>query len=136
MPRQAWSSEDLLTKWVIEQTRHLDLVASWETLLDVYATLGFTDPINDNSRLDEFKWIIRETNKFLTRLRNGLNKAKDFEAARDYLSEQYLASSQTSITTRQMLAYHKLKQRWTAQAINYLSEAIPVLDTEGEEDYE
>ena len=81
MPRQAWSSEDLLTKWVIEQTRHLDLVASWETLLDVYATLGFTDPINDNSRLDEFKWIIRETNKFLTRMRNGLNKAKDFEAS-------------------------------------------------------
>lgn len=104
--------------WVIAETRHLDLVASWEELCDIYSRLSFLDEINDSMRMTEFKWIIKEMNKQLTRIKSKLMSAKNIEAAIDYLVTQFDSGD---IKDRQSLAYAKLKQVWIMKAISDLT---------------
>lgn len=124
MPRQAWSDKDALLAWTERETRHLDLVASWETLCQVYEALCFKDQMSDNMRLDEFKWVIKETNKFLTRVKNGLLKCKDPESAIAFLGTQFNSQEAASINSRQCLAYNKMKQQWIYQSIMQLEQLI------------
>lgn len=134
MPAQAWSEKDLVQRFAEEQTRHLDLTASWETLCDIYDQLRFTDQLMDAMRLEEFKWIIKETNKFLTRMRNGLAKAKDVDGAIEWLGNQMYPIETSSVSNRQQLAYNKLRQRWIMQGVHQLK-GIEIEDDEGEDEY-
>ena len=134
MKNLALSESDYLANWADENTRHLDLVASWETLLSVYDVLQFIDPINDEIRLSEFKWIIGEINKFLTRMKSGLDKTSGVDAAVEYLKRYADTKDTTSIKARRELAYNKLKQRWVMQSINALLNYSDQLTFEREED--
>ena len=133
-----WTESTVLAAWAEEECRHLDLVASWETLLSVYETLGFSGPEGDDLRLAEFKTVITEINKFLTRMRTGLSRTTSIEDAIEFLSSQASAAEMNSIRNRQSIAYHKLKQRWIMQAITVLQAALMAAGTgqteEGERD--
>lgn len=133
MPARAWSEKAELDERVRNETRHLDLVASWETLCDIYDALRFHDAVSDAMRLEEFKWIIQETNKFLTRMRNGLAKAKDYRSAVEYLGNQFKSQEAKAINSRQSLAYNKLRQRWAMQLATQFSMRAEELEEEGED---
>ena len=75
--------------WVDEETRHIDVVASWESLCDTYDTLRFTDPLSDAERLEEFRWIVQQMNSFLTKIRTKLLSCKDMEAMVDMLTASF-----------------------------------------------
>lgn len=104
--------KDVLHDWVEQETRALDVVASWETLCDVYRALEFSDPLSDTVRLEEFKWIIKEMNKFLTRMRSKLMLCKDSKTMVDVLTMSFTPTGKVNIDNRRALAYQKLRQRW------------------------
>lgn len=104
-----------LHDWVESETRQLDVVASWESLCNTYKTLEFADQISDAVRMGEFKWIIAEMNKHLTRMRRKLLSCRNPEAMMEVLEKTF--SPITSITSRQELAYQKLKQIWITQML-------------------
>lgn len=109
--------KDLLHDWVEEETRQLDVVASWESLCDTYRALEFSDPLSDTVKLEEFKWIIREMNKFLTRMRSKLMSCKDLAATMDLLEGSFVPTGKVSIDGRRSLAYQKLRQRWVTRML-------------------
>lgn len=113
---------DLLHDWIDAETRPLDVVASWESLCDAYRALEFSDPISDTVRLEEFKWIIKEMNKFLTRMRTKLMPCREIDDAIQALLESFTPTGKVTIEGRRSLAYQKLRQRWITQAINQLSQ--------------
>lgn len=118
MPRWDSSNNSWLAQYIEHETRHLDLVASWERLVAIYESMHFVDEMTDRIRLEEFKWIIRETNKFLTRCRNQLQtpvKNGNPMGVINYLMSQYSTKDSTNIDTRQALVYSKLKQDWIYQ---------------------
>ena len=53
------STNKQFAAWVDEECRHLDLVASWNTLVEQYDSCRFTDGITDQQRLMEFKQVIK-----------------------------------------------------------------------------
>ena len=106
-----------LHDWVEQETRPLDLVASWESLCVTYKTLEFTDPISDTTKMEEFKWIIKEINKHLTRARKTLLTCRDIDSIRQTLLNMFSPTGSASITNRSDLAYHKLKQQWINQML-------------------
>lgn len=114
MQKQGLSEKQILEGLVDNETRHLDFVASWETLNNVYDTLRFKDDINDSTRLEEYRWIIGQLNSFLAKVRTKLMKAKDFDAAIHSLEEVFPVSDAT-INNRKTLAYYKLKQQWISR---------------------
>lgn len=101
-----------IREWVDDETRHIDVVASWESLCDTYETLRFTDPLSDAERLDEFKWIVQQMNAFLTKVRSRLLTCKDQDAMMEVLGISMTPVGKVELGTRKALVYQKLKQQW------------------------
>lgn len=130
MPDLGWSESTVLADWANEECRHLDLIASWEVLLSSYNFLGFKDDIDDDQRLAEFKLIIGEMNKFLTRMRNGLMRTKDIDDAIAFLTQHANTADMNNVKGRPSVAYNKMKQRWIGQSISVLVASRPVMEVE------
>lgn len=114
------SIKDRLDELVESETRALDVVASWESLCDTYRALEFSDPLSDSVKLEEYKWIIREMNKFLSRMRGKLRTCKDADAMRDFLQGSMTPTGKVNIDGRRSLAYQKLRQRWIVRMLMML----------------
>ncbi len=112
--------KDRIHDWAERETRALDVVASWESLCDTYHALEFSDQLSDSVRLEEFKWIIREMNKFLTRTSSKLMSAQDIDGMKTVLMKSFNPAGQVKIEGRKSLAYHKLRQRWVIQMLAQL----------------
>lgn len=117
MPRQeSFSIKD----WIEEETRHIDVVASWESLCDTYDALRFTDLLSDAERLEEYKWIVQQMNSFLTKIRTKLLSCRDMEAMVEALKTSYIPAGKMDLSARRALVYQKLRQRWMGAAISQL----------------
>ena len=124
--------KDALHDWIVEETRALDVVASWETLCDVYRTLEFNDPLSDSMRMEEYKWIIGEMNKHLSRARKKLLTCKDPSSMKEVL-EGMFTSTDAVVSNRMNLTYHKLRQLWVTKMITRMD---MLMETIGEENVE
>lgn len=131
-PREA----SYLNHWIDESTRHIDLVASWERLVGIYNQLSFIDALTDQVRMEEFGDIVKEVNRFLTRMRKSLSTAKDIEAAIELMGESYCVGRNVVVNTRQAIAFQKLKQQWIAQGISELQAIMDNLNEEPEDENE
>ena len=100
MPWQ--ESDGSIREWVEEETRHVDVVASWESLCETYESLRFTDPLSDAERLEEFKWIVQQMNAFLTKARNKMLSCKDPETMVEALMSSH---AQSDLGTRRTVVY-------------------------------
>lgn len=133
-------NKDEFHDWIDNETAHLDVVASWENLCETYDQLRFTDNLTDATRLDEYKWIIKEMNKFLTRMRAQLMKSKDWESATAMLMENWKPTGQTNLNDRKALAFQKLRQIWISRMASItrtrMLEEIELLETTESEDYD
>ncbi len=116
------STNKQFAEWVDEECRHLDLVASWTTLVEQYQGCSFTDNITDQQRLMEFKQVIKETNKFLTRMRNALSKVADVDSAVEVLIKQFDSKDTENIVERWQLLYNMLKQSWIRTHVQQLQD--------------
>lgn len=136
MQKQVWSEKELLENWISNNTTHIDFVASWEELLNIYDVLRFTEDLSDQNRMEEFKWIIAEMNKFLTRMNTSMNGASDIISVIKVLQKHMNSQQPQNINTRKSLAYNKLKQRWVVQSINEMKQLWKSLydEPEGEEE--
>lgn len=125
------STNKQFATWIDEECRHLDLVASWTTLNEQYEQCKFTDNISDQMRLQEFKQVIKETNKFLTRMRNALSRVADVDSAIEVLGKQFDSKDTENIIERWQLLYNMLKQSWIRSHIQQLQD----MNESREEDY-
>ena len=119
MPRQ--ESVGSIRDWIDEETRHIDVVASWESLCDTYDALRFTDQLSDAERLEEFKWIVQQMNSFLSKIRTKLLSCKDIEAMTKMLAKSINPIGKVELAERKSLVYQKLRQRWMMTKITELS---------------
>lgn len=107
--------------WIDEETRHIDVVASWESLCDTYDALRFSDPLSDVERLEEFRWIVQQMNSFLTKIRTRLLSCRDMEAMLEVLGMSFIPSGKVELGSRKALVYQKLRQQWVRSAMAKLS---------------
>lgn len=124
----SWVAGDtLLSNYIQAETTPFDLISSWENLGSIYSSLGFTDELTDERRIEEFKWIIKEMNKFLTRERKALITARDEEAAFELLSKDVSPNGDTKLEQRKQIVFHKLRQSWVLRVMHNLDERIKQL---------
>lgn len=124
MNEQVSESRDPLHDLVERETIHLDVVASWESLCDTYDALRFSDPITDTDRLEEFKWIIAEMNKFLSRMKTSMMRCKTPEAMVEFLRQNQFPTGKVTLEKRRALAFQKLRQRWITMEINLFLQMV------------
>lgn len=130
MPRQ--ESAGSLREWVEEETRHIDVVASWESLNETYDALRLTDPLSDTERLEEYKWIVQQMNSFLTKMRTKLMSCKDLETMVEMLGTSFTPMGKVDLSARRALVYQKLRQQWVRTEIMRLQTML-AQDMETEE---
>ena len=123
--------KNFLHDWVEKETRAIDVVASWETLCDVYRTLEFNDPLSDAMRMEEFKWIVGEMNKHLSRARKKLLTCSDPMSMKEVLNMMFTPTD-AKVSNRMDLTYHKLRQMWISQMIAQLDTMIEAMMEEEE----
>ncbi len=114
------STTDDILSWVDEETRAIDVVASWESLCDTYDVLRFTDRLSDADRLEEYRWIVQQMNIFLSKMRKSLLTCKDRKAMAELLETKMVPVGKVDLTTRKALVYQKLRQQWVRMAITRL----------------
>ena len=124
--------KDALHDWVEEECRALDVVASWETLCDVYRTLEFNDPLSDAMRMEEYKWIIGEMNNHLSRARKKLLNCTDPESMMEVLKKMFVSTG-PKVSNRMDLTYHKLRQMWVSGMIAKLNTMVETMREENED---
>ena len=113
------------TDLVDRETRHIDVVASWENLNDTYDALRFSDDMTDDERLEEYKWIVQQMNAFLSKMRTKLMSCKDEDAMTDLLGASVNPQGKVNLSTRRALVYQKLRQQWVrtmAMRLNMMKE--------------
>lgn len=125
--------KNALHDWVEGETRALDVVASWETLCDVYRTLEFSDPLSDAMRMEEYKWIIGEMNKHLKRARNKLLTCTDPESMREVLINMF-TPTEAKVSNRMDLTYHKLRQMWVSGMVAKLDAMVEMMMEQEKQD--
>ena len=124
-------SDISIREWVDEETRHIDVVASWESLCDTYDALRFTDPLSDAERLEEFRWIVQQMNVFLTKIRTKLLSCKDMEAMVEMLGTSFTPSGKMDLSTRRSLVYQKLKQQWVRTTMMRITQMMETEERDG-----
>lgn len=117
----SFNEKAALDSWIERETTPLDLVASWETLCSVYKFLEFTDLLSDAVRMEEFKWIIKEMNLFLTSMRKKLGTCTTFTDAMELCQENFIPKGKVKVEDRRTLAFQKFRQQWISQSINELT---------------
>lgn len=128
MPRQ--ESAGSLREWIEEETRHIDVVASWENMNDTYDALRFTDPLSDVERLEEYKWIVQQMNSFLTKMRTKMLSCRDHEAMMEMLATNFTPTGKMELSARKALVYQKLRQQWVRTEIMRLQTMLAQKETE------
>ncbi len=101
-----------IQQWIEMETRHIDVVASWESLCDTYDALRFTDQLSDAERLEEFKWITQQMNVFLTRIRKKMLSCKNLNTMIEMLEATYTPAGKMELSARKALVFQKLRQQW------------------------
>lgn len=130
-----WTNESqFLHEWTEQKCAPVDLISSWTELVSVYKHLEFLDELSDEDRIKEFKHVVRETNRLLTRVRNAVTSAVSIDAAIDYLGSQFSPSRNSDVVSREDVAYQALKQRFLRQSIAELAAVRDNLFTESEEE--
>lgn len=130
---QRQDSFNWIASFIDLETRHLDLVASWEILVGIYESMKFLDSLTDSMRMEEFRWIIKETNKFLTRAKTAMQecvKRMDAQGCLDWLIAQYNQRDSNNVSERKQLVYQKLKQDWMAKTAAKLAMKIQEMEEE------
>lgn len=107
----------LLNDWVDAETGHIDVVASWENMCSTYEALKFTDPLSDEERIGEFKWVVQYMNSFLTKIRTKLLTCRDADSMIEVLQGSFTPMGKMELNDRKALAYQKLRQQWIMTSI-------------------
>lgn len=131
MPRQ--ESAGSIREWVEDETRHIDVVASWENLNETYDALRLNDPLSDAERLEEYKWIVQQMNSFLTKMRTRMLSCKDVEAMTEMLVQSFTPAGKVDLSARRALVYQKLRQQWIRTEMMRLQTMVAQMETEDQD---
>lgn len=119
---------------ILRDTEPVDMITSWTVLCDVYKQLAFIDTLTDEERIAEFKKVVKEINRFLTRARSGMLSARNDTDVIDWLVEEMKPKPQACYDNRYQIAFYKLKQEWIAQQLRKYTWLIEQNEVEEETD--
>lgn len=133
-----WTNEaTILFQWAESKFEPVDLIASWNVLTETYKQLEFLDELTDEERIQEFKLVIKEVNRALTRYRKAVQSCYDIGSAIDYLRSQFKAGRQSDVTSRPDICYQSMKVsllRTCIQELEYMNQQLTMIEEEEEDD--
>lgn len=101
-----------------------DLMTYWPELLRRYKEMGFTDPLTDAQRIDEFIYIVEQIRKFVfTKEKTILSYSHDLNKMLDVVDD-LIAKSKEKSPERKTLVYYAIRDEWLLHLRNTISIGI------------
>lgn len=110
-----------------------DTLDSWQLFNSKYQQLSFNDPIDDATRIAEYKYIGEQLRKYINRRESVLRKDSDPYRIRDQLFD-YLKTAKTELTDRKSVVYCSIRNDWLRQLSAQMMMIIEEMERQDEVD--
>lgn len=108
-----------------------DQIQMWPIIAEKYKEFGFTDPISDATRIEEYGYITDQFTKFVFRQQSEIEECGNSLERIQKAAASIVPKDRVKATSRKELAYRSLRDEWLMGlriAIEY-----EVVEQEGEE---
>lgn len=116
--------EELCDRWC--QTPSLS--EFWSNMLAKYKSMGFTDVLEDRTRIEEYNYILKELRKYISKNENDLRSSMTLDDLRSRI-EHMLETSKEFTQERKLLVYYILRDEW----IIAFHEEVAMLSQDGDD---
>lgn len=109
-----------------------DFETMWYAIKDEYKDLGFVDPIDDQTRIDEYTWITQQLRKYMFSKQDeimGCDSLEDMVAMVDSL----IGKAGEYGDERKKVVYNFMRDHWLYEVRNYLVDLIVSVSVDEEE---
>lgn len=114
--------------------QEIPLLGYWAAIKQTYMNMGFTDPMTDSQKIDEYAYISEQMHKFVSKKYNEIMQYEDDLNAMAEKVEDILERVEENSRDRKTLVYYMLRDDWLIQLHNIILLTIDDLRVE-EEDY-
>ena len=109
------------------------LLGYWDSIKQTYEGMGFTDPMTDSQRIEEYSYISEQLHKFIAKKHTELMRYREalpnmYDAVEDVIQNL----SETS-KDRKMLVYYMLRDSWLIQLKNAIYYTMMTPEEEDED---
>lgn len=95
----------------------------WDTLLQAYKEMGFTDQLSDDAKIEEFTKITDLMNGWIVKAEKAVTPHWPFKKEEGIAAFSTL-SERTLMNSRVRLVYAKLRENWSEGALGMLTNML------------
>ena len=97
---------------ILDEFKTPDQIGFWPLLMKKYSELGFTDPITDAQRIEEFNYIIEQTRKYVFREQKPIMAYEHDPVKMLAFVDELIEKAKEKGSDRKTLVYHALRDDW------------------------
>ena len=99
----------------------------WFNVKQWYEALGFTDPLSDQQRIDEFKWIVQQLRKYMFSKQDVIVGHENLEGMVAEV-DNLLSKAEEYGDERKKIVYNFMRDHWLYEIRNHLN--VMMMDME------
>lgn len=109
-----------------------DFETMWYAIKDEYKDLGFVDPIDDQTRIDEYTWITQQLRKYMFSKQDEIMECDSLE---DMVAkiDSLIGKAGEYGDERKKVVYNFMRDHWLYEVRNYLVDLIASVSVDEEE---
>lgn len=125
--------DQLLKDQILLMFRARDFEGMWFIIKNQYDELGFTDPMTDQQKIDEYKWIVQQLRKFMFTKQDDVLSCDSLESMVACV-EKMIGNAEEYGDERKKVVYNFMRDHWLYELKDHLTMLLYELQEEVEED--
>ena len=124
--------DQLLKDQILLMFRARDFEGMWFIIKNQYDELGFTDPMTDQQKIDEYKWIVQQLRKFMFTKQDDVLSCDSLESMVACV-EKMIGNAEEYGDERKKVVYNFMRDHWLYELKDHLTMLLYELQEEVEE---
>ena len=112
--------ESSLKNQILLMFRAKDFHGMWFIIKQNYEELGFSDPMTDQQKIDEYKWIVQQLRKYMFSKQDEIMACGSIEDMIDFV-DMLIGKADEYAEERKKIVYNFIRDGWLYELRNYLS---------------
>lgn len=112
--------ESSLKNQILLMFRAKDFHGMWFIIKQNYEELGFSDPMTDQQKIDEYKWIVQQLRKYMFSKQDEIMACESIEDMIDFV-DMLIGKADEYAEERKKIVYNFIRDGWLYELRNYLS---------------
>ena len=119
---------------IIERAFYMpNILGYWGDIQARYNMMGFTDKLTDKDKIEEYDYITRQLNKYISSHKVQITKSNDLDTMLAVVEELH-SKAPFEAKERKTLVYMAMRDSWLEGLYTLIGNMIPEVDKTNEED--